>query len=396
MIELKKDLIVIGAGPAGSSAAFLAARAGLDVLILEKESWPRYKACGGALSARTVDILAEHNIQIMPELIKNQISKFKFQFSGREEFDLNYKKTPIKLINRKTFDDFLLKKAKAAGAKFIDQKEVLKIEEAEDRVLIETQTDSYSCKFLVAADGANSKVTKYLNLDKMRKIIKNKGIAIEAEIEYQYLIDNNFRDQILIDFKHLENGYAWVFPKKDYLSVGLGILNFKKVDLKKVLADYLKELNIRVRKEDFLVKGHPIPVYADQVEFKRASKRILLAGDAAYLADAFIGEGIYYALASGFAAAGSIVDFLDNSSVEINCGPAQNYEFKLENTVFPELRQADNIARLFYNNKKVVQLLLKRRKDLLITFMDVVQGLKSYSELGNLFNFFKNLFKIKI
>ena len=395
MIELKKDLIVIGAGPAGSSAAFLAARAGLDVLILEKESWPRYKACGGALSAKTVDILAEHDIQIGPDLIKNQISEFKFYFSGREEFKLNYKKTPIKLINRKAFDDFLLKKAAAAGAEFIDQKEVLKVKENRNEVLVETPTESYTSQFLVAADGANSRTTKYLNQER-RGIIKSKGIAIEAEIEYQNLIDNNFKDQILIDFKHLDNGYGWVFPKKDFLSIGLGILNFEKADLNKILSDYLRELNIRIRKEDFLVKGHPIPVYTDQTEFKRASNRIFLAGDAAYLADAFIGEGIYYSLASGFAAAGTVVDCLNNSSEKIEYNSAENYELKLGKTIFPELREAEKVARLFYNNKKIVQILLKSRKDLLIIFMDAVQGLKSYSELGNLFNFFKNLFKIKI
>lgn len=395
MIELKKDLIVIGAGPAGSSAAFLAARAGLDVLILEKESWPRYKACGGALSAKTVDILSEHDIQIGPELIKNQISEFKFSFPGREEFGLNYKKTPIKLINRKTFDDFLLKKAAAAGAEFIDQMEVLRVKENGNEVLVETLTENYTSQFLVAADGANSRTAKYLNREK-KGIIKNKGIAIEAEIEYQNLIDNNFKDQILIDFKHLDNGYGWVFPKKDFLSIGLGILNFEKVDLNKILAEYLRELNIRIKKDDFLVKGHPIPVYSDQTEFKRASNRIFLAGDAAYLADAFIGEGIYYSLVSGFAAAETIVDYLDSNSAEPNYIPAENYEFKLKNNIFTELKEAEKIARLFYNNKKIVQLLLKSRRDLLIIFMDAVQGLKSYSELGNLFNFFKNLFKIKI
>ena len=82
--------------------------------------------------------------------------------------------------------------------------------------------------------------------------------------------------------------------------------------------------------------------------------------------------------------------------METNYIPAANYELRLKNNIFTELKEAEKVARLFYNNKKIVQLLLKSRRDLLIIFMDAVQGLKSYSELGNLFNFFKNLFKIKI
>jgi len=109
------------------------------------------------------------------------------------------------------------------------------------------------------------------------------------------------------------------------------------------------------------------------------------------LADAFIGEGIFYALASGFAAAETVIECSGDKFLK-----PQNYRKKLNSTILSELRAAEKAAGLFYNNQKIVNLILNRRNDLLITLLDAVQGIKSYNELSNLFNFLKNLFKYKI
>lgn len=385
---MKKNLIIVGAGAAGSAAAYLSAKAGLDTLIIEKEKWPRYKACGGALSARTTKILKKHNIELGKDIITKEIDKFKFSFTKKIGYELKYNKTPIKLVNRKYFDDFLLKKALASGAELIDENQVLKIEEFKDNVLIESEKSTYQCKYLIAADGANSKISYYLNPDR-KKIKSYKGIAIEAEIERNKLTNDNFEDQILIDFKYLNNGYAWLFPKQKHLSIGIGSMKLKKLNIKEIFYNYLSDLDIEVDENQYLLQAHPIPVYSKKVKIKRGSKRILLAGDAANLADAFIGEGIFYALASGFAAAETVIESNDDKFLI-----SQNYQNKLESTIFSELRAAEKTAGLFYNNQKIVQLILNRRKDLLINVMDAVQGIKSYNELSNLFNFLKMLLKI--
>lgn len=385
---MKKDLIIVGAGASGSAAAYLAAKAGLKTLILEKEKWPRYKACGGALSARTIKILRKYDIELQDKIIKKEIDQFKFSFSDRIDFELKYNKTPIKLINRKTFDDFLLNKALAAGADLIDENQVLRVDERDEDVLVESEKNIYQSKYLIAADGANSKIASYLNQDRKKTGVYN-GIAVEAEIERDKLINDCFKDQILVDFKYIKDGYAWLFPKKRYLSIGLVTMKSKRLNIREILNNYLSDLNIELKKSKFLIQGHPLPIYSKNSNLKRASRKILLVGDAANLADAFIGEGIYYAIVSGFAAAESIIDSNNDQLLA-----SENYQNILESTIFSELIAAEKTASLFYNNQKIVKMLLQRRRDLLVTFMDTVQGIESYNELANLFNFLKKLLRI--
>ena len=383
---MKKDLIIVGAGPAGSSAAYAAANSGLDVLILDKEKWPRYKACGGALSLRTINMLKEKGIKIKSDLIKNEINNFEFYFPGNHNFKLNYNRDSIKLINRSEFDDYLIKKAKQSGAEFLDEIKVRSIKEEKNQVIIKTENKIYQSNYLIGADGANSKISVLLNPER-NNIIQHKGTALEVEFKRSYLEKDDFKDTILVDFSHLDNGYSWLFPKKDYLSIGLGNLNFQKINLKNKLNDYLKSLNIDFNLNKMELQAHPIPVYSKEMNFNRVSKRVLLTGDAAYLADAFIGEGIYYALASGFTAAEVIAEKFNSKEIVFD------YELRLKNTILAELIAAEKAARLFYNNKKLVRILLEKRSDMLTIFMDAVQGRKNYTELRNLFKFLKKIFK---
>lgn len=388
-MNVKKDLIIVGAGPAGSSAAYTAANAGLNVLILDKEKWPRYKACGGALSLRTINILKENRIDIRSDLIKNEVKNFEFHFPGNYDFKLNYNKDSIKLINRSEFDDYLIRKAKEAGAEFLDRIKVKSVKEEENEVIIKTEDKIYHSSYLIGADGANSKISVSLNPER-KNIVQNKGTALEVELKRSCLKRDNFKDTILVDFNYLDDGYSWLFPKKDYLSIGMGNLNFKKINLKKKLTEYLKSLNIDFNLNEIELQAHPIPVYSKEINFNRASKRILLAGDAAYLADALIGEGIYYALASGFTAAEIIAENFNTVSTK---KIADEYKSNLKNTILTDLYAAEKAAGLFYHNKKMVRVLLEKRKDMLTTFMDAVQGRKNYNELGNLFKFLKKIFK---
>lgn len=383
---MKNDLIIVGAGPAGSSAAYAAAKEGLNVLILDKEKWPRYKACGGALSLRTITILKEKGINIKSDLIKNSVKNFEFNFSGNYNFKLDYNKDPIKLINRSEFDDYLIKKAEEAGAEFLDEIRVRAVREEKDEVIIKTENKIYRANYLIGADGANSKISVLLNPER-KNIIRQKGTALELEIKRSWLKRDNFKDTILVDFSYLDNGYSWLFPKKDYLSIGIGNLNFKRINLKNKINAYLKSLNIDINLNKMELQAHPIPSYSKAVNFNRVSQRILLTGDAAYLADAFIGEGIYYALASGFTAAELISEKFGTGKI------ADKYESNLKNSILTDLYAAEKAAKLFYNNKKLVRILLERRKDMLIAFMDAVQGRKNYNELGNLFKFLKKVFK---
>ncbi len=142
------DLIIAGAGPAGSAAARTAAKLGLKTLILEKEVFPRYKPCGGAVSEKVVSIL---DFALPEDLCERSITGARVHFrdlvgEGRKGYRL------ATLVSRSRFDQCLLQKAEEAGAGRATQK-VLDYREEDDHVQVRTRTDAYRSRFLVIASG---------------------------------------------------------------------------------------------------------------------------------------------------------------------------------------------------------------------------------------------------
>ncbi|SFL36497.1 geranylgeranyl reductase family protein [Halanaerobium salsuginis] len=380
---MQYDVIILGAGPAGSLTACLCARAGLATLVLEKSDWPRYKACGGALSARSTAILCSNNIKLPPAIIQKKINDFKFYFSEEEKFSLNYSGQSIKLVQRTSFDNFLLKQAVAAGAEFRSSVKIIKIEQNKNSVKLFSTIGELQSSYLVGADGANSKLRKIINPE-LAEFYKFKGSAIEAELPVNQSLPEELSNEIRIDFANLQGGYAWSFPKRNEISIGLGSMTFQKLALKEVLFAYLNQLGVSYNPENIFFRGHPIPVYKTKNKFKRSRQNIILVGDAAFLADSFIGEGIYSALASAELAAEILITKYKNKQFDL-----RDYEKKLADNLFAELEAAAHLAALFYRAKPLVKNIIKQRPDLLEAFMDAVQGKKSYQELTKLFNFLK-------
>ncbi|MFW5976845.1 MAG: NAD(P)/FAD-dependent oxidoreductase, partial [Bacillota bacterium] len=147
------DVIVVGAGPAGSWLAYNLARKGVKVLILEKESWPRYKACGGAVSRKTLNILKKGNITLPEYVIKNVVDNFVFRFDFQKSFSYHYKNEGISLVKREKFDDSLLNYACREGAIFRSRQEVNEIEILENKVKVKAGNKLYQGKIIVGADG---------------------------------------------------------------------------------------------------------------------------------------------------------------------------------------------------------------------------------------------------
>jgi geranylgeranyl reductase family protein len=286
------DVIVIGAGPAGASAAYVAARAGLRVALIDRKTFPREKLCGGLITGRARRHYAEifgHEMPFDPQDRKTTV-------------DFRYRGQPVGLIEdapvlcatmRWDMDAMLCGHAMAAGAQDFTGQAVAEIDCDARRVTLKDGA-ILQYEVLIGADGVNSQVARALfgqPFDRQRI-----GFGLEIEARGAHL---NRAGPIRIDLAAAQWGYGWVFPKRCSTTVGVGGLLSENADMKQAMSAYCEMLGIDAA--DLHVKGQFLP-FGD---FRKMPGQgaVLLAGDAAGLVDPITGEGIGYAMQSGQLAA---------------------------------------------------------------------------------------------
>lgn len=311
------DLIIVGGGPSGASAGRVAGNAGISTLLLEKENFPRYKPCGGALSPYALSCL---DFELPESVVERDISKVRVHF--RElclERQRDYRLAL--LVSRKAFDNLLLDKARETGIEVHCGEKVLDCEEGEEWVEVRTSQNSYLAKFVLIAEGSEGMLKYKVRSQRARRT--EYDLALVSEIpEEDEVIRNRFPGMVDLHFGVAPGGYGWIFPHAGYYSVGVvGTAEHLKHP-KKVMQDFLRANGFS---GEFQVCSHIIPVGG--IKRKTVSSRILLSGDAAGFVDAFIGEGIAYAIRSGQLAAEIVADLVlynrklsDLKEYESRCG----------------------------------------------------------------------------
>jgi geranylgeranyl reductase family protein len=237
---------------------------------------------------------------------------------------------------RDEFDHFLVARARESGAEVVENQKVTSLKTADKEVTVSTETDSFTGKIAVGADGATSVVGRALNPVETRDF----GIALEAEVSVPE--QDRFRWDSLVgmDLGCVRGGYGWVFPKREHLSIGVGAPIQRAKSLKAYYRQLLDSLDLQAH-DCRRFRSHLVPVYTSGTVIQRG--RMLLLGDAAGLVDPLSGEGIYNAIRSAKLAAPVISTQLrDPSSVDLHM-----YQKVVEDIMLPELRIARRLHRIF-------------------------------------------------
>jgi geranylgeranyl reductase family protein len=280
------DVVVIGAGPAGSTAAYRLANAGASVLLADRERFPRDKPCGGGLTDRAV---AQIPVDVAP-VVEDAVSTLELGLRYRRRFERRSASPLILMTQRRRLDAYLAEQAAAAGADFRDGVKVGEIENGDDGVAVTVDGTRVSARTLIGADGVNGTTARTLRLDG-----HDHAVALEGNVPLAAVEPRRFRGRALIELGTVPGGYAWVFPKGDHVNVGVGGWLREGPRLRAHLSRLCREYGIpEERIED--ARGYRLPLR--RAGSSPAKGRTLLVGDAAGLVDPLSGDGMYEAFLS--------------------------------------------------------------------------------------------------
>jgi len=335
---MEVDVIVIGGGPAGSTAAREVASLGHHVLLVDREEFPREKPCGGGVSPKCAALLpfdlspvVEHVASgvIIGEPIRGMVSR-------------DAQSPILYLTQRNRLDAFLLDRARDAGVTVVTGEQAQSVTRRPDaRYDVATRCMDGServhvARVIVGADGANGVVSRTPGLTHRGE----QGVALVGQVPSPDGVPDWLQGRVLISFATVPGGYGWLFPKGDHINVGVGGLTDAAPHLRSELTRFCGSFGWEV---DVIrdIRGHHLPLWGRGRTVTTGG--VALVGDAAGLVEPLLGEGIYGAVASAVALAPVVHRYLLGEVSELS-----EYQYVVEKELAPALDRAGQLAVILH------------------------------------------------
>ncbi len=387
--------LVLGAGPAGATAARRLALAGQAVRLLDRRPFPRQKPCGGGISLRVLSRFP----YLQPELGRiatHTVRRLHLEGPGGRSTVVESDGPAALMIRRVEFDDLLVSLAVAAGAELVTGVDVVQARETRDGVAVTARDGrEFSAPMLIAADGVHSVVARRLGINPGWPA---RSVALDMMEETPR---STLRDldpaALWVSYGHepaghrppggaAAEGYAYIFPKRDHVNIGIGyVLSYYReridespYDLQRALVDDLRRRHV-VEGESVRDNFTPFLIPVGGPLRRPGRGAVLLAGDAGGFVNGFTAEGIYYAMVSGELAADAILAHADDPRPV-----ADRYRRACDAEIGDELRDSVRLQRyLFADRRRILQLIDGARRDSSLTrlVLDFVVGRLSYRTL---------------
>ncbi|WBB76457.1 geranylgeranyl reductase family protein [Micromonospora sp. WMMD1128] len=351
------DLVVVGGGPAGLSAAHAAARAGVRTLVVERATHPRYKTCGGGLIGTSLAEVGD----LIEVPAQDRTDRVTFTRDGRRAFTRRNGTPLVTMIRREELDDRLRAAAVAAGAQVREGVAVRAVEQDPDEVRLRlADGEVVRARTVVGADGSSGVTARHVGV-RFRQV----DLGLELELPVSAAERDRWRGRVLIDWGPVPGSYAWVFPKGDRLTVGVIATRGEGERTRAYLRDFVARLGLAGIDPEH-DSGHLTRCRAEDSPLRHG--RVLVAGDAAGLLEPWSREGISYALRSGRLAGAAVAG-----------GDLDAYGREVEARLTPEMRAGHRLLDVFERRPDVFHAVLASPPGWRM-FVRFCQGKASFAE----------------
>ncbi|MBI3494227.1 MAG: FAD-dependent monooxygenase [Acidobacteria bacterium] len=409
----REPILVVGAGPAGATAARALAAAGVRVRLLDRAAFPRNKPCGGGISMRALRRFPYLELAL-PRIATHTVARLHLEGPGGESTLIESDGPAALLVRRVEFDALLVSLALEAGAELVSGADIVQAaEDAHGVTLTARDGRRFQAPIVIAADGVHSVIARRLGLnrgwptssvalDMMEETPRAELRDLDPStlwVAYGYepsIEDCGMRSadssespirnpQSSIRNSQARQGYAYIFPKRDHVNVGIGyVLSHYREAIDQSPYELQRGFVSRLRDRG-IVSGESnrshftpflIPVGGPLRQPGRG--RVLLTGDAGGFVNGVTAEGIYYAMVSGDLAARAVLERAPVSTL------ARRYRRACDYEIGAELRDSVLLQRfLFADRRRIARIIGGAHRERQVTqwILDFAVGRQSYRTL---------------